>query len=1520
EAPTAVYFDEISSRSVTASAYAPGPAFSSMTVGVSGTNIALAGNYQGWHGGGGWTAKASLLTGGQVPAAAALGGKIYVVGVGAGYTGNQIYDPVTNAWAAGAPQPTGRSRQGLAAVGGKLYSVGGYDDTTIWNANEEYDPESDSWSAKRPMPTARWALSAQALYGKVYAVGGNGGTTVNEAYDPATDTWATKQPLPGAMSTMASAVAGGKLYLLNAGANREYDPGANSWGLRAGMPSGRTSLTAVGLGGKVYAIGGSGPLKTVEVFDPGSNAWVGAPGLPTARSGLVSAAVGGRIYALAGYPNDTLNEVFDPGLSSSFTFLTPNTLYAFKAKARNAAGVETAESPTVSTYTLAVATVPQNGAPRFADLTLSSVTVYWSSGTDAGGYNAPGASYLVQMSTMASFLPVLSSSQTAATWASLTGLLAQSTHYFRVRAYNTAGVTDFSWAVLGSTADFKAPTKPPLDLTAYQSGSSNTVRVRWTPPSDDDGADLGPGSAFRLQWSTSPFGSVAWSTANAQVVIATGPVSASQFVSTDVANLPARETVVFRIWASDDFGNWTDASSSAPAFASPFSFETVAAAASGSVSLAIDRFGDQHVAYRASGTNRLTYVKRTGTAWGVPQTVFPTQADAISLAVDLDGDPHIAYSDLDNPGIAYAEFKTAWSSSTVESVAGTGGASLALDAAGNPSLTYSVYSLGALKFARRSGNAWLTEVVEDGTNNNGVWNGLALDGAGNPHVAFSIPQGSYASSSLRYATRTGGGAWSYTTVQPATEGVVNVRLALDGSGLPRVTYFSYNAPAFKQVRFNGAVWGTPSVIDSANVNSQLNAMTLDGAGNVHVAYYTELEKDLKYASSADGVSWSTQTVDSAGDAGFPDVRIAVDGVGDVHLAYYGTTAAAFKAAHWTPAGFPSAMGGNPQGAVQAPTAFRASGVFGTSVAWNWSDNAANEAGYRVYLTSAGSTDGAYFVAVSSVVLGPGSQALGLTGLTPNTSYQAYVAAVSSGGVVLSTPAAAWTLAVATAPEGGAPAFTAVYAASATVAFSSGTGTGVYNGPGALYLVQASTMATFAPVQDSSSTKNAFAVLSNLIPNGTHYFRVTPVNGAAAQNSPLFLGSTVTLANEPVSAATTFTAVSSGVLSVAWGANGNAAGTTLYQVALSTGSGYPNAFSGNRTLSTTPAGADPAATVAGLSGNTTYYLFVGAVNRSGVTSAYAALGATVTAIETPTAVYFDEVSSSAITASAYAQGTAFSSMTAGLSGAVVARDGAYDAWRPSGWSARASLTQRFGAASAALGGRLYAVGGDNFGKVGTNEAYDPVTNAWTGLTAMGVARSYAGLAAVGGRLYAFGGSGMATTVPYNEEYDPEANSWRDRRSLNQQRWGLAGAALNGKVYAIGGNDSAALKSTEEYDPDLNTWTPRGDLAGARHQAGAAVVGGKIYLAGGVSSSALEVFDPGTGAWSSLTGMSVARQTPGVAAVGGKVYVLGGFNVTYVGLVEQYDPAADAWTPLGQMLRPRADFSAAALRGRIYAVAG
>jgi non-specific serine/threonine protein kinase len=123
-----------------------------------------------------------------------------------------------------------------------------------------------------------------------------------------------------------------------------------------------------------------------------------------------------------------------------------------------------------------------------------------------------------------------------------------------------------------------------------------------------------------------------------------------------------------------------------------------------------------------------------------------------------------------------------------------------------------------------------------------------------------------------------------------------------------------------------------------------------------------------------------------------------------------------------------------------------------------------------------------------------------------------------------------------------------------------------------------------------------------------------------------------------------------------------------------------------------------------------------------------------------------------------------------------------------WSAVPGPTPREHLGVAALGGKVYAVGGRLGGadaNVDTFEVYAPATGRWERLPPVPEARGGTGLAAVGSLLVSVGGETTTGVIGSVYGYDVKAGAWRRLPDLASPRHGMAVAAVGRRVYAIGG---------------------------------------------------------------------------------------------------------------------------------------
>jgi len=256
-----------------------------------------------------------------------------------------------------------------------------------------------------------------------------------------------------------------------------------------------------------------------------------------------------------------------------------------------------------------------------------------------------------------------------------------------------------------------------------------------------------------------------------------------------------------------------------------------------------------------------------------------------SLALDAAGNPHISYFDNYNNDLKYAKWTgSAWHREAVDSEGDVGYInSIALDAAGYPHICYIDWTPNYnLKYAKWTGSAWSIETVDSVTESG---TSLALDAAGYPHICyFDRDNGE---PKLKYAKWTGS-AWSIEIVDSAFKFYSDASIALDADGYPHISYYGYviisnrYVPVLKYAKWTGSTWSIENVdlTDYFDFDVRSTSIALDAAGYPHICYCDEVDEILKYARWT-GSTWSIETVDSATYA-----SIALDAAGYPHISYF----------------------------------------------------------------------------------------------------------------------------------------------------------------------------------------------------------------------------------------------------------------------------------------------------------------------------------------------------------------------------------------------------------------------------------------------------------------------------------------------------------------------------------------------------------------------------------------------------------------------------------------------------------
>jgi len=207
---------------------------------------------------------------------------------------------------------------------------------------------------------------------------------------------------------------------------------------------------------------------------------------------------------------------------------------------------------------------------------------------------------------------------------------------------------------------------------------------------------------------------------------------------------------------------------------------------------------------------------------------------------------------------------------TLQTVASTGDvgeySSVALNASGNPSISYHDKTNGNLMYASWNGSTWVITTVD------------ASKKDVDSHSSWGWGRG-------------GGWGWGwgcdayYTKYCHGTGSVGEyTSLAFDNSGNPRISYYDESNKDLKYAAWDGTQWVITTVdgnnykkgtqkgcnwdgdhgryqSDTINVG-KYSSLVLDSNGNPRISYYDETNEDLKYASW-DGSKWVITTVDAS---------------------------------------------------------------------------------------------------------------------------------------------------------------------------------------------------------------------------------------------------------------------------------------------------------------------------------------------------------------------------------------------------------------------------------------------------------------------------------------------------------------------------------------------------------------------------------------------------------------------------------------------------------------------------------
>ena len=283
--------------------------------------------------------------------------------------------------------------------------------------------------------------------------------------------------------------------------------------------------------------------------------------------------------------------------------------------------------------------------------------------------------------------------------------------------------------------------------------------------------------------------------------------------------------------------------------------------------LAVDQAGAPHLLYVSSpGLGRpaaLRYARWTGSIW-VIETIAPDigladrfESRRPGLQIDAAGMPHVAYYDGTAQAIIYGRFDGGrWQ---LGPVAGGGAigecVSLALDGQAAPSVLYHAGDRGELILAQRGAEGWQESVVDAGFYVSGC-NGLVLDGAGHPHVCYSALSGQTVD--LRYARRVGE-VWQVNTVQAGAPFTGDFcAIALDAGEQPHISFYDATEGDLLHAWRTGEAWQVEAVARRGDVGAY-SALAVAAEDTLYISYHDGTTLDLKVAVEGEPVPPATPT-------------------------------------------------------------------------------------------------------------------------------------------------------------------------------------------------------------------------------------------------------------------------------------------------------------------------------------------------------------------------------------------------------------------------------------------------------------------------------------------------------------------------------------------------------------------------------------------------------------------------------------------------------------------------------------
>jgi len=259
-------------------------------------------------------------------------------------------------------------------------------------------------------------------------------------------------------------------------------------------------------------------------------------------------------------------------------------------------------------------------------------------------------------------------------------------------------------------------------------------------------------------------------------------------------------------------------------------------------------------------------------------------------------------------------------------------------------------------------------------------------------------------------------------------------------------------------------------------------------------------------------------------------------------------------------------------------------------------------------------------------------------------------------------------------------------------------------------------------------------------------------------------------------------------------------------------------------------------------------------------------------------------------------------------------------------------------AAVAGGRIYAMGGYNYGWNTSAYSYDPETptQGWKSVTSLPAACGCLASVSVGGKIYAIGGQNGVVNFAQVYVYDPlqPASGWGSISNMPLPLGWLAATVSHEKIYVLGGDSTNGTQSgVYEYDPGrpAQGWRFLNNMPAPRNGLAAVELNGIMYAIGGYYSGqcqssawAYDPLRPEVG-WQSISNIPAARTLLSAVSVDGKIVVMGGradSPMSGTTTVYIYDPSRPTlgWLSASNMPGGKVESPAVGVNGKIYNISG